>query len=352
MTDGRYRLLGGPGSPYSHKVRAVLRYRRIPHDWIVPMGAFTGGGVLGGGSELDRAGKGMVPVLQYPEDGSYHADSTPLIYDLERRHPGERSVIPPDPGRAFVAHLIEDLADEWLPLPMFYLRWTEKEDIEFCGLRQMAGWLGPVDDATLAEAADRFRERQRGIVQGSGLGAIPREQILAQYQRVREILERDLARSLFLFGDRPSIAEFGLYGQLTQYIVDPTVSTIMRQTAPRLYQWVHLMDDTSGIDGEWDPPDSDWAPAVRGLLELSRDVHLPQLAVFLEARKASGEAETGVAGRGTYKADCLLWLKQELSELTGEPRDRVESLLRETGCFEPLQFGEGERELLSPMTTL
>ena len=28
------KILGSPGSPYSRKLRAVLRFRRIPHLWI------------------------------------------------------------------------------------------------------------------------------------------------------------------------------------------------------------------------------------------------------------------------------------------------------------------------------
>src|SRR5947207_1194273 len=116
-------IVGVPGSPYSRKLRAVLRYRRIPHAWVLPGSPESRG--------LPEPRVALLPRLILPgDDGALEArvDSTPLIRVLEGSHRG-RSVVPPDPAMAFLDALLEDYADEWLTKPMFHYRWAFAPDV-------------------------------------------------------------------------------------------------------------------------------------------------------------------------------------------------------------------------------
>ena len=162
----RYRLIGAGGSPYSMKMRAILRYRRLPHDWILRT------------PEVRRqlAGKTKVelqPVLHIPWEDTYLIDSTPIAYDLEKRHPGERSIIPDDPAHGFLSALIEDLADEWVTKQMFHLRWEQQEDQQFSSFWIIADSAGA---CPIGRARCRARAPPRRRPAGAA-GSRPRRQV-------------------------------------------------------------------------------------------------------------------------------------------------------------------------------
>ncbi|MFN9848122.1 MAG: glutathione S-transferase family protein [Alphaproteobacteria bacterium] len=353
MTDvaaGRYRILGGPGSPYSLKLRAALRYRRIAHNWIVPPG------YLGEGGELKAADKGMIPVMQLP-DGRYWADSTPMILELETMHPGERSLLPDDPGDRFLALLIEDFADEWLVQPMFDFRWDGEVDQAFCAQRQMAGWLGAMPKAQFDGIIERFRTRQTGVLARLGDREVNRPLLRATYGEVLAAVEAQLEVSRFLFGGRPSIGDIGLFGQLSQCAIDPSASAIMRRDAVRTFQWVQDLDDASGIEGDWGDPAGPDGPGVTRLLDLIGEVFLPYM-VANAAAVTAGAPQVSMMLRGApyaartapYRASCLGWLKLALAQALEAGAGGLEAKLRRHGCWEALQLAPGERERIPPLS--
>ncbi|MCB1394437.1 MAG: glutathione S-transferase [Rhodobacter sp.] len=325
MTDAPYRLLGGPGSPYSLKLRAALRYRRLPHHWIVPTGYLNSPG-----SELAKAGKATIPVLQFPEDGSYHADTTPLIYALEARHPGQRSLIPDDPADAFLAHLIEDFADEFLVNALFVFRWVSPEDLAFSPRRQLQGWLGTMPAAQFEAFVAKFMERQTAQIPIAGGGPGNKPLLEMFYRELLDAIETLVTESRYLFGTRPSLAEIGLFGQLSQMAIDHSASRIMKAAAPRAFQWVQDLDDASGIDGHWRQP-GDPAPAGLGrILDIVMRYYMPYAQACTEAA-TSGREKTECTMNGVafsfvprpYTAKAILWLQDEFTRLDDAARVRV-----------------------------
>ena len=111
------QMVGVVGSPYSRKLRALLRYRRIPYLWHSP------------GSPEQQAlpppPLPLLPQLAFPRVGGLEntSDTTFQLRRLERDFDG-RSAVPSDPALAFLDFLIEDYADEWTTKMMYHYRWA------------------------------------------------------------------------------------------------------------------------------------------------------------------------------------------------------------------------------------
>ena len=335
MTD-LLRIVGAPGSPYSRKLRAVLRYRRIPHAWV------TTGAPESAALPTPRVG--LLPQLIVAgDDGVAQAltDSTPLIRMLERRHVG-RSVVPPDALLAFLDALIEDYADEWLTKAMFHYRWAFAPDIAK-GAAILPRWFRPNQEEAASVAAGRaFADRQVARLGVVGSNPVTAPVIEDSYRRLLHLLDAHLTTSRFLFGDRPASADFALYGQLTQLVgFDPTPSAIALAEAPRVVAWVDLVEDLSGLE----PDDGGWAPraevvaALRPLLAEIGRVYAPFLLANAAALTSGAErVECEIDGRRwvqkpfPYQGKCLGWLRDDRDALPAADRTALDAILAGSGC--------------------
>lgn len=330
-----YRLFGALGSPYSMKIRAYLRYRQIPHLWI-----------HGGRAQLEaqpHVKVPVIPIVQYP-DGTWHNDSTPLVFDLEARHQNDRGVIPSDPADAFLAFMLEDFGDEWLTKAMFHYRWFYERD-----QAQMSKYLA-FDAFTggglkkLQDFADNFRSRQVGRTPLVGVTPENAPLIEASTRQICALFEAHVVNEHFLFGTRPSIAEFGLYGQMSQWGVDPTAADMMRADFPFTYRWLEHISDMSGIEGAWRDTSKPLPPIVTGLLKLVGTFYMPFLLANAKATEAgedrfSFEALGMPYSQGTFKyqVKCLGELRKAYAALPDAAREKLEPILSEAGCLAPLQ---------------
>ena len=323
-----YRLFGMELSPYSIKVRSYLRYKGIPHEWIIRSTATQ--------AEFDRHARlPLVPLLLAP-DGSAMQDSTPIIEALEQRHPTP-SIHPPDPALAFLSALLEEYGDEWGNKPMFHYRWWYPADQESAAERIASAMMPGLEADALANAAAAVRGRMTGRLSFVGSSAATKELIEASFRRALQLLEAHLATRPYLFGRRPAFADFGVYPQLYQCLTDPTPGALMRQTAPRVTAWVSRMLEPAA-EGEFEAWDA-LAPTLEPLLrEEVSGFFLPWSTANANAL-AAGEKTFRVTLQGApfsqetqkYHARSLGALRTRFAAVADHAR--LDRILAGTGCL-------------------
>lgn len=339
MTDAnRVTLIGNTPSPYTHKMLALLRYRRIPYSiiWDNPADVLQAKGI-------EQPKVALLPTFIFEDKDEPYSmvDSTPIIRKLEQSH-GARSVLPVDPALAFIDYLLEDFADEWVTKYMFYFRWYPEDDADNAGTLLPLCMDPSMPDEKQQWAKNFFSKRQIKRLYVVGSNDITAPVIDASYRRFLQAMEAHLAEQPYLLGHRPGAGDFALYGQLTQLVgFDPTPRRIAHEVSPRTVAWATLTGDLSGLDPQQDAWVSlaDQPDSLQEILSEVGRVYVPALlanAQALHAGDKEWEAEIDCARwvqqTFPYQGKCLQWINEQYQALSDADKQKVDGVLSGTGC--------------------
>ena len=201
---------------------------------------------------------GGIPVVTDPDE-EFMWDSTTIIEHLDLRTVPERHVLPDDPTLRFLAYLLDDFSDEWFYRPAVGSRWNYEANTEAAGwqiteeLSTIMGLPGALMRPNVV-ATMKGNCAKLGVVDGT-IDAWMGEVVAPWF----DALEAHLGAG-YLLGDRPSLADFAVYGaNAAHFVGDPVCRDLVDEHSPGAVAHTHrLTMPHREIFGDWasSTPDS------------------------------------------------------------------------------------------------
>ena len=285
-----YTLYTMQNSPYSDKIRALLRYKKLDFVEYVE-NAETRFSVL-----QARTGKTMVPVILTPDDEAMN-DSTAIAAHLE-------AAVPQPPTRwkdaetDTVAMLLEDYADEWLVRIMLASRWYHPQDAAQNAAIIACGMTHGVPGLDFQRAAREFPPSIISTLPKMGATRENAEDWYAMLPRILGALDDALSRSLFLTGAAPHQVDFAFYGQLNQIRRDPTGNVWIADAPELVREWLERLE--AAFTGRLEPASAalDDLASLQALVEEMSATYLRMQVANALAVEAGALEVRASLGRG------------------------------------------------------
>lgn len=219
------QLFGMEVSPYAVKVRALLRYKGIAHQWIPRSRRYES-------AFRAKAKLPLIPLLVIDEEA--FQDSTPILDMLEQRYP-TNPISLADASMNWLSRALEEAADEWAVKPMFHYRWQYEADRINAGLRIARASVDPgTDPAPFA-----------GMISTHLMTRLPtlgctdsNKSVLESYViEGAALINKHMQSRAYLFGGQLTYADLGLACMYYQMMSDPTPRALL-QPYTALQDWV------------------------------------------------------------------------------------------------------------------
>ena len=348
-----YTQIGVELSLYSGKTRSYLLHKGIPfvERGTNPWELFV--------TVPRRTGGSAVPVVITPK-GEWLLDSSVILDELETRFP-QAPILPNTPVLRFASYLFELWGDEfWIPMAM-HTRWSHPEN-EALFIRDAGDGLLVGMPRWLKNLMGRNHARlMRNVTAHLGINPEQRP-LLDRFMQIQlDALDAHFAQHPFLFGGRPSLADFGLIAPLYAHLGrDPWSKRVLIDPRPHLQAWIKRMYDPASAKGDFFTDDcvpETLLPALRSIF----DEMIPMLAacaaelrktpiLAADSRKAVRflpEITYPMAG-GNFTRQGLsypVWMAQRMldafRQMSEQDADTVRAWLQSVG-------GEGVLELDLP----
>lgn len=229
-----HTLYGWHLSYFTGKAMCYLRYKQLPFeqkavDMVTLMWRIK-----------RKTGAAVMPVLRTPE-GEWINDTSRIIDYVEALEP-EPSVHPATPVQRFASYLMEAWGDEWWVPVAMHTRWSYPENyvlFEREAGRALLPWLpGPPRRQAVKVVAGKLRAMLHGV----GVRAEQLAVMDAWTAEMLSLLDAHFAQHRYLFGERPSLGDFGLVGSMYGHLGrDPWPARELIASRPHLRAWIDRM---------------------------------------------------------------------------------------------------------------
>jgi len=278
----RWVLWGSRLSPFALKLEAMLRFHGLPHRWLPPGGGFAE--TLRGALRRRAVVRRRRPLTWPPPDpldefplvpflfgpaGENLFDSSAIATWLDARAGSDEARLRPEgPGGVHLAvRLVDEALDEVGLYLVHHNRWVVSARDNDAGARlahELGGLLGPLAGRvgrgfaarqvrrlpylmSVAPRSGAWDDLPPALRPPSPPGFPSTHALLEEaFERLLAALEPLLATRPFLFGQRFTLADASVFGQLATNRSDPSADARIAARAPSLHAWLVRLER-----GEW-----------------------------------------------------------------------------------------------------